>query len=115
MVTTAWLVAGVTLLLIAVLGIALLLAFTVKDGLGRAGRVDRRVRADTYTETSWVGDLLGRSAALSFRGTHNSKGRGTGRSHRASPLTQEFTRRHRPPSSGCSRGRHTRARQPMAS
>lgn len=58
MVTTAWLVAGVTLLLIAVLEIALLLAFTVKDGLGRAGRVDRRVRADTYTETSWVGDLL---------------------------------------------------------
>jgi hypothetical protein len=58
MVTTAWLVAGVTLLLFAVLEIVLLLAFTVKDGLGRAGRVDRRVRADTYTETSWVRDLF---------------------------------------------------------
>jgi lysophospholipase L1-like esterase len=58
MVTTAWLVAGVTLLLIAGLEIALLLAFTVKDELGRAGRVDRRVRADTYTETSWVGGLF---------------------------------------------------------
>ena len=58
MVITAWLVAGVTLVLIAVIEIALLLAFTVKDELGRAGRVDRRVRADTYTETSWVRDLL---------------------------------------------------------
>ena len=50
MVITAWLVAGVTLVLIAVIEIALLLAFTVKDELGRAGRVDRRVRADTYTD-----------------------------------------------------------------